>query len=60
MKLAIYSDLHLELLGDRTWQPPLLDVDVVNCQDSLASSLSCALRNLPVTPFNSLLSKSLP
>ncbi|OIQ97614.1 calcineurin-like phosphoesterase superfamily domain protein [mine drainage metagenome] len=29
MKLALYSDLHLELLRDRPWQPPQLDVDVV-------------------------------
>ncbi|OIQ97600.1 calcineurin-like phosphoesterase superfamily domain protein [mine drainage metagenome] len=29
MKIAIYSDLHLELLRDQPWQPPRLDVDVV-------------------------------
>jgi predicted phosphodiesterase len=28
MKLALYSDLHLELLRE-PWQPPALDVDVV-------------------------------
>ena len=29
MKIALYSDLHLELMRDQTWQPPMLDVDVV-------------------------------
>lgn len=29
MKLALYSDLHLELMRGESWQPPPLDVDVV-------------------------------
>lgn len=37
MKLALYSDLHLELMRDRTWEPPPLDVDVVILAGDIAS-----------------------
>lgn len=29
MKIALYSDLHLEFMRDAPWQPPALDADVV-------------------------------
>lgn len=60
MKLAIYSDLHLEMItrpkGSMPWRPPALDVDVV----ILAGDIACgtygirwaaeAFRQCPVTP----------
>jgi len=36
MKIALYSDLHLECLPE-PWQPPLLDVDVVILAGDIAS-----------------------
>lgn len=41
MRLAIYSDLHLEMIlrpkGSMPWRPPHLDVDVV----VLAGDIAC-------------------
>lgn len=37
MRLALYSDIHLELMRDRPWEPPQLDADVIILAGDIAS-----------------------
>lgn len=56
MKLALYSDLHLELMRGELWQPPPLDVDVVILAGDIGRHThgldwaANAFRQAPVSP----------
>lgn len=60
MKIALYSDLHLEMVlrpkGRPTWEPPALDVDVVVLAGDIGSHThgiewaASAFRQCPVSP----------
>lgn len=56
MKLALFSDLHLELLDGESWQPPQLDVDVVILAGDVGRQTNGmewaanAFRQAPVSP----------
>lgn len=56
MKFALYSDLHLELMGGVSWQPPPLDVDVVILAGDIGKHThgikwaTTAFRQAPVSP----------
>ncbi|MRR50423.1 MAG: hypothetical protein EG825_05840 [Rhodocyclaceae bacterium] len=56
MKLALYSDLHLELMRSGLWQPPPLDVDVVVLAGDIGKHTHGiewameAFRQVPVSP----------
>ena len=56
MRLALYSDLHLELMRGQPWQPPSLDVDVVILAGDIGSHThglewaAKAFRQTPILP----------